>query len=87
VPSLPGTSSKKICRWNQGTRIRERCLDDTTQILTVGCRGFGFMFLEQAQSGADHFGFIIVTPTGNEPSYQAFEMGRYDFAHGFNTYQ
>lgn len=45
------------------------------------------MFLEQAQSSADHFGFIIVTPTGNEPIYQAFEMGRYDFAHSVNTFQ
>ena len=45
------------------------------------------MFLEQAQSGADHFGFIIVTPTGNEPIYQAFEMGSYDFAHSFKTLQ
>lgn len=45
------------------------------------------MFLEHAQSSADHFGFIIVTTAGNELIYQAFEMGRYDFAHSDNTLQ
>ena len=45
------------------------------------------MLLEQAQSGADHLRFIIKSPTGNEPIYQAFEMGRYDFAHRINMFQ
>ncbi len=45
------------------------------------------MLLEQAQSGADHLGFIIKSPTGNEPIDQPFEMRCYDFAHAISMFQ
>jgi hypothetical protein len=74
-------ASEKVPGWNQGTRVHERGLDDTAQVIAGGGGAGGFVLLQQAQTGTNDLGLIVEPPTGDKPVNQLLEMWRNDFAH------